>query len=99
MKSLLELYPKTFHILIWDQARYHTTKKVEQWIAEQEKLSVLLLPKYAAELNPVESIWRILKQRVAANLTRLVDALKEAYLAFFEENSAEDLLQFSGLTL
>ena len=46
-----------------------------------------------------ESIWRILKQRVAVNSTRLVDALKEAYLVFFEENLAEDLLQFAGLTL
>ncbi len=99
LRSLLKLYPNTFHILIWDQARYHTSKKVEAWIAEQENLSVLLLPKYAAELNPVESIWRILKQRVAANLTRLVDALKEAYLTFFEENSAENLLQFAGLAL
>lgn len=99
LKLFLELYPNTSHILVWDQARYHTSKKVEQWVAGQERLSILLLPKYAAELNPVESIWRIVKQRVAANLTRLVDALKEAYLTFFEENSAEDLLRFSGLAL
>ena len=99
LKSFLEFHPNTSHIFIWDQARYHTSKKVAQWIGEQERLSVLLLPKYAAELNPVESIWRIVKQRVAANLTRLVDALKEAYLAFFEEKTPEKLLQFAGLTL
>ncbi len=99
LDALLNTYPNTSHILIWDQARYHTSRKVENWITEQERLSVLLLPKYAAELNPVESIWRIVKQRVAANLTRLVAALKEAYLAFFEEKTSEDLLQFAGLTL
>ena len=99
LKSFLEFHPNTSHIFIWDQARYHTSKKVAQWIGEQERLSVLLLPKYAAELNPVESIWRIVKQRVAANLTRLVDALKEAYLVFFEEKNSADLLQFAGLTL
>jgi len=99
LDALLNTYPNTSHILIWDQARYHTSRKVENWITEQERLSVLLLPKYAAELNPVESIWRIVKQRVAANLTRLVPALKEAYLAFFEEKTSEDLLQFAGLTL
>ncbi len=65
----------------------------------QERLSILLLPKYAAELNPVEGIWRIVKQRVAANLTRLVDALQAAYQAFFEENNAEALLQMAGLAL
>lgn len=99
LDALLNAYPNTSHILIWDQARYHTSRKVECWVAEQERLSLLLLPKYAAELNPVESIWRIVKQRVAANLTRLVVALKEAYLAFFEEKTSEDLLQFAGLTL
>ncbi len=99
LDALLNTYPNTSHILIWDQARYHTSRKVENWITKQERLSILLLPKYAAELNPVESIWRIVKQRVAANLTRLVVALKEAYLAFFEEKTSEDLLQFAGLTL
>ena len=99
MDALLNTYPNTSHILIWDQARYHTSRKVENWITEQERLSILLLPKYAAELNSVESIWRIVKQRVATNLTRLVVALKEAYLAFFEEKTPEDLSQFAGLTL
>ena len=97
LEAFLKAYPNNFHILIWDQARYHTSKKVMQWLASQEKLSVLFLPKYAAELNPVESIWRIVKQRIAANLTRLVEALKAAYRTFFEENDAEALLQTAGL--
>ncbi len=99
LQALLKAYPKTAHLLIWDQARYHTSKKVERWVSEQERLAVLLLPKYSAELNPVESIWRMVKQRVAANLTRLVDALKKAYQTFFEENDAEALLQMAGLAL
>ncbi len=99
LDAFLKAYPKASHLLIWDQARYHTSKKVVQWLMEQERLLVLLLPKYSAELNPVESIWRIVKQRVAANLTRLVDTLKEAYQAFFEENDAEALLQIAGLAL
>jgi len=99
LEAFLNVYPNERHILIWDQARYHLSKKVEEWLLRHAKLSVLLLPKYAAELNPIESIWRIVKQRVAANLTRTLDALKEAYRTFFGENSASDLLRFAGLAL
>ena len=106
LEALIETYPDTLHILIWDQASYHTShvcvpcgKKVERWLEKQDQLTVLLLPKYSPELNPVESIWRIVKQRVAANMTRLVDELKEAYLAFFETNDADSLLQTAGLAL
>lgn len=99
LEALLRLYPNEEHILIWDQAKYHTSQKVTKWLDAEERMSVLLLPKYAAELNPVESIWRIIKQRVAANLTRTLDALKIAYKTFFEENSANDLLRFAGLAL
>jgi transposase len=99
LEALKEAYPDTSHVLIWDQASYHTSKKVERWLKKQDQLTVLLLPKYSPELNPVESIWRIVKQRVAANLTRLVDELKKAYLAFFETNDADSLLQTAGLAL
>jgi hypothetical protein len=75
------------------------SKKVEEWLLLDARLSVLLLQKYAAELNPVESIWRIVKQKIAANLTRNLDALKAAYRTFFGENTASDLLRFAGLAL
>jgi transposase len=99
LEAFLQVYPNEQHILIWDQARYHLSKKVKEWLHAEERVSVLLLPKYAAELNPVESIWRIVKQRIAANLTRTLDALKAAYRTFFGENSANDLLRFAGLAL
>ncbi len=70
LEHLLEQFPQQPLLLIWDQATYHTSRQVEDWLADQPRLQVLRLPKYAAELNPVESIWRHLKNRVAANLTR-----------------------------
>ncbi len=99
LEAFLSTHPNEEHILIWDQARYHLSKKVTQWFSSQERLSVLLLPKYAAELNPVESIWRIVKQRIAANLTRTLESLKVAYRTLFEENTANNLLRFAGLAL
>jgi len=99
LQEFLKADPDASHILIWDQARYHTSQKVQRWLMKQDRLSILLLPKYSPELNPVEHIWRVVKQRVAANLTRLVEALKQSYRLFFEEIDAEALLQSAGLAL
>jgi transposase len=99
LERLLKAYPKTPIVLIWDQAKYHVSLKVQEWIDQQKRLTVLLLPKYAPQLNPVEHIWRVVKHRIAANLTRAVDAIKAAYRAFFNEQCPQALLQSAGLAL
>jgi len=97
LKALLDAFPKKHILLIWDQAKYHTSHKVENWIDQQNRLTVLLLPKYSPELNPVEHIWRVVKQWIAANLTRALDTLQSAYRTFFGEQQAQSLLQTAGL--
>lgn len=97
LEQLLEHYPEQPIVLIWDQARYHTSQKVEAWLATQPRLTTLLLPKYAAELNPIEALWRQLKNQVAANLTRSLEAIQEACDWFFEQHSPRDLLRMAGL--
>ena len=97
LQALLDAFPEKHILLVWDQAKYHTSQKVENWIDQQKRLTVLLLPKYSPELNPVEHIWRVVKQRIAANLTRALEALQAAYRAFFGEQEAQSLLQTAGL--
>jgi putative transposase len=99
LEDILAAYPERPILLIWDQAGYHTSKRVQRWIDQQPRLTVLFLPKYAPELNPVEQIWRVVKQRVAANLTRTVDAIKTAYHTFFKQESSQDLLQTASLAI
>lgn len=99
LESLLAAYPGKHIILIWDQATYHTSKRVKRWIAKHDRLTVLLLPKYSPEINPVENIWRVVKQRVAANLTRALEAIQDAYRAFFDGQHPQALLQTAGLAL
>lgn len=97
LEQLLDHYPERPILLIWDQARYHTSQMVNDWLEDHPRITTLLLPKYASDLNPVESIWRLLKDRVAANLTRSLDAIKEACDEFFEQNTPADLLTAAGL--
>lgn len=84
-------------VLVWDQASWHTSGAVEGALAEQQQLSVLLLPKRAPEQNPIEDLWRRLKDVVAANLERSLEALKQACEHFFEGLSNQDVLRLTGL--
>ena len=97
LEDLLSEYPEQDIILIWDQATFHTSQATEAWLAEHDRLQVYLLPKYAPQLNPLETLWQHLKNRVAANLTRLVQTIKSACETFFQQQDAADMLQMAGL--
>lgn len=85
-------------LLIWDQARWHTSGMVTGWIEKQDRLEVLLLPPRAPETNPMEDLWREMKRAVAACLERSLDRLEEACLQFLDRQTPNDILRMVGLT-
>jgi transposase len=91
-------------LLVWDNARpepppaRHTSKAVESFLAEHERLEVLALPKRSPEDNPIEDLWRVLKNVIAANLERSLDALRSAYEWFFDRLTPEQALVTAGLS-
>lgn len=50
-------------VMIWDQAGYHTAKDVRV----PDNLTILRLPPYSPELNPVENLWHYLRSHYWAN--------------------------------
>lgn len=84
-------------LLAWDRARWHTSQAVEKLISRHDRLATVLLPKRSPETNPVEDLWRQLKETVAANLERSLDTLKEACRRFFDELAPEETLKMAGL--
>lgn len=84
-------------LLIGDHASWHTSEAVGKVIERYERLEVLLLPKRAPDENPMEDLWRHLKQVVAANLERSLAALQAAIDRFFERRSEADVLRMTGL--
>jgi transposase len=59
-------------LLIWDRSPIHRRKLVTEFVeAIGGSLEVELLPSYAPDLNPVEWLWRHLKEVEMANLTCL----------------------------
>lgn len=85
LQHLAACYPTGPLYFVLDSAPTHTAKVVQRWLATQPRLHVLWLPKYAAhEHNPVERIWGLMKEKVAANrLAGSIDELTLAARAFF----------------
>lgn len=64
---LLETYPTGEILLVVDNASYHTSKIVVAWLKQHPRILLLYLPARRPDLNPVERIWKRLKNAVAAN--------------------------------
>lgn len=62
LKDLLDINRDNIVFMIWDNARIHTSKAVEQFIKQHEdELFTLNLPPYSPMLNPQENVWNKLK--------------------------------------
>jgi hypothetical protein len=56
-------------VLVWDNLNTHVSRVMSELAEARDWLTVFQLPPYASELNPVESVWSVLK-RSLANLAR-----------------------------
>lgn len=86
-------------LLVWDQATWHTSGKVTEWLSKCDRIDTYLLPVRSPETNPMEDLWRELKEQVAACLERGLDALLESCQEYFEELSQKRALQTAGVYL
>jgi transposase len=53
-------------IVILDNARYHYSKEVREWVAGR-RIRLVFLPAYAPHLNLIERVWRFFKKKVLYN--------------------------------
>jgi transposase len=67
--------PQAEHIVIWDQAGFHPNPKLH---AVPARIHLVALPPYSPELNPVEAIGDVIKDRIGNTLWATLDALEEA---------------------
>ncbi len=91
LKDFAKQLPKNVHaLLVMDGAGWHGSKE----LTIPENVSILLLPPYSPELNPVELIWRQLRQRKLSNrlyptIDHLEAAVSEAWM--WISNQQEEL--------
>ena len=53
--------------VLLDNASIHKTKALSAFVADETRLSVVYLPSYSPELNPIELVWAYVKQQMLAN--------------------------------
>lgn len=87
LDQLARAYPTGEVVLVLDNVITHDAKVVRRWLAAHPRFRVLWLPKYSAhEHNPIERVWGLLKDRVAANrLHGSLDALVASAEHFFAD--------------
>lgn len=88
LMALLTAYPLGVIYVIVDNASIHTSHAVRRWLAEHTRVQLLYLPTYSGhQLNPVEKVWGVLKDRIASNrsfasLAELDQAIRRHFAAF-----------------
>ena len=87
------LAPGRHAVIIMDGAAWHTTKKLPTF----DNISLLFLPPVSPELNPMEQVWRQLRQDHLANrcfkdYEDIVDATCHAWNQFVSNVEAVKFL-------
>jgi transposase len=87
-----QAFPDSFNLLILDNGAFHKAKAV-QWPAH---VAPVFLPPYSPELNPIECLWRDLKDQLADGVAKTLDELSEAVGAIMQRYSQTMLQSLTG---
>lgn len=69
-------------VLIWDGASYHRSRKVRAF-AKRLGFTILPLPAYSPDLNPIEGLWKWMREEVTQHYCHAtLDELRRSCLAF-----------------
>lgn len=91
LKKIEEAYPtKTTVHLFCDNAGYYRNKSVKAYL-ETSKIKLYFLPAYSPNLNPIERVWKWMKERVMYNTYyEEFEDFKHAIIGFLEGISLLD---------
>ena len=90
-QNVEKAYPTTKRIHVFcDNAAYYRNKKVKQYL-EKSRICLHFLPPYSPNLNPIERLWKWMKERVLYNTYYPeFEDFKASIFGFFSALSALD---------
>ncbi|MER5700013.1 transposase [Streptomyces mirabilis] len=62
--------------VVWDRLNTHISTTMKALVAERDWLTMVLLPGYAPELNPIEGLWAHIKRSLANLAARTLNELE-----------------------
>jgi len=73
--------------VIWDNAGYHKSREIKDWLKRPDcRIQLHLLPPYCPHLNPIERLWAVMHQHVTHNkYYPNVRQFADAILSFLRE--------------
>ncbi len=78
-----DLDPGVHTVMIWDQAGFHCSKDLKV----PDNVSIVPLPPYSPELNPIENLWHYLRSHHWANrVYESYDDLRQAACEAWQES-------------
>jgi len=91
-------------IVVWDNLNTHLTKGMREYVEDHDWLTVVQLPPYCPDLNPVEGIWSLLRRKLAntafTDPDHLVQAVRRGLREIqYRPHLIEGVLTETGLTL
>ncbi|WP_409978342.1 IS630 family transposase [Anoxybacteroides tepidamans] len=102
LRMLANRYPEKLIILVLDNARIHHAEMVKDYLSEEgHPFHFIFLPPYSPQLNPIERLWKWLKDAVIANvfhkdqndmdhaITRFADYISQHYNAWGAQRETE----------
>jgi transposase len=87
-----QAFPDSFNVLVLDNGAFHKAKAL-QWPSH---VAPVFLPPYSPELNPIERLWRDLKDQLADRVTKTLTALSEAVGDILQRYSQAALQALTG---
>ncbi len=87
-----EAFADSYNIIVLDNGAFHKAKAV-QWPSH---VVPLFLPPYSPELNPLERVWRDLKDKLADRVLQTLEALSDAVCSIIQSYSDAVLQSLTG---
>jgi|SRR5579872_3066793 len=82
LAQFLQAYPDKKICIIWDNARFHKGKLMQEALKRNGLLArvhLIALPPYAPDYNPIEHVWNTTKAKLANHQYEVFEKTKEAF--------------------
>ncbi len=87
--------PEEFKVIVLDNGAFHKASR----LGLPSNICLLFLPPYSPELNPVEMIWRWIKDRLANIAFKSIESLSDAVADILKSLTADIVKSITGWNL